>query len=89
MDVIRIIEHRDDFQRSGPPVSEDRRPHPPKRRYQARRCRYSDPEQAAIWKTTQILLNKVIYADGYLNQLFVSFACRLQAAGVRRPCMTK
>jgi cobalamin-dependent methionine synthase I len=28
----------------------------------------SDPEQAEIWKTTQILLNKVIYADGYLNQ---------------------
>ncbi len=27
-----------------------------------------DPDQAAIWKTTQILLNKVIYADGYLNQ---------------------
>lgn len=27
-----------------------------------------DPEQAAIWKTSQILLNKVIYADGYLNQ---------------------
>jgi 5-methyltetrahydrofolate corrinoid/iron sulfur protein methyltransferase len=27
-----------------------------------------DPEQNAIWKTTQILLNKVIYADGYLNQ---------------------
>jgi len=28
----------------------------------------SDPEQAAIWKTAQILLNKVIYADGYLQQ---------------------
>jgi len=28
----------------------------------------SDPEQAAVWKTVQILLNKVIYADGYLNQ---------------------
>jgi cobalamin-dependent methionine synthase I len=28
----------------------------------------SDPQQSAIWKTTQILLNKVIYADGYLNQ---------------------
>jgi len=27
-----------------------------------------DPEQVAIWKTVQILLNKVIYADGYLNQ---------------------
>ncbi|MBI5823577.1 MAG: dihydropteroate synthase [Chloroflexi bacterium] len=26
----------------------------------------SDSEQAAIWKTTQILLNKVIYADSYL-----------------------
>ena len=28
----------------------------------------TDPEQAAIWKTVQILLNKVIYAEGYLNQ---------------------
>jgi cobalamin-dependent methionine synthase I len=28
----------------------------------------TDPDQAAIWKTVQILLNKVIYADGYLNQ---------------------
>jgi len=27
----------------------------------------TDPEQVAIWKTTKILLNKVIYADGYLN----------------------
>ncbi len=28
----------------------------------------SDPEQVTIWKTVQILLNKVIYADGYLQQ---------------------
>jgi 5-methyltetrahydrofolate corrinoid/iron sulfur protein methyltransferase len=28
----------------------------------------NDPEQAAIWKTVQILFNKVIYADGYLGQ---------------------
>lgn len=27
----------------------------------------SDLDQAAIWKTTQILLNKVIYADSYLQ----------------------
>jgi cobalamin-dependent methionine synthase I len=27
----------------------------------------TDPEQAAIWKTVQILLNKVIYADSYLQ----------------------
>ena len=26
-----------------------------------------DPDQVAIWKTIQILLNKVIYADAYLN----------------------
>lgn len=28
----------------------------------------SDPDQVAIWKTIQILLNKVIFADGYLTQ---------------------
>ena len=28
----------------------------------------SDPEQAAIWKTVQVLLYKVIFADGYLSQ---------------------
>jgi 5-methyltetrahydrofolate--homocysteine methyltransferase len=28
----------------------------------------SDPDQAAVWKTVQILLNKIIYADSYLQQ---------------------
>ncbi len=28
----------------------------------------ADPEQMAIWKTVQILLNQVIYADSYLQQ---------------------
>lgn len=28
----------------------------------------TDPEQMAIWQTVQILLNKVIYADSYLQQ---------------------
>ena len=28
----------------------------------------SDPEQRAVWKTVQVLLNKVIYADAYLQQ---------------------
>lgn len=28
----------------------------------------NDPEQVAIWKTVEILLNKVIYADAYLQQ---------------------
>jgi 5-methyltetrahydrofolate corrinoid/iron sulfur protein methyltransferase len=29
---------------------------------------FSDPEQVEIWKTVQVLLNKVIYADSYLEQ---------------------
>jgi 5-methyltetrahydrofolate corrinoid/iron sulfur protein methyltransferase len=29
---------------------------------------FADPAQAAIWKTAEILLNKVIYADAYLQQ---------------------
>jgi 5-methyltetrahydrofolate corrinoid/iron sulfur protein methyltransferase len=28
----------------------------------------SDPEQVAVWKTAQVLLNKIIYADSYLDQ---------------------
>jgi hypothetical protein len=27
----------------------------------------SDPKQAEIWKTVQVLLNKVIYTDSYLR----------------------
>jgi 5-methyltetrahydrofolate corrinoid/iron sulfur protein methyltransferase len=34
---------------------------------QAEDADMGDPEQVAIWKTVQILLNKVIYADGYLD----------------------
>jgi hypothetical protein len=26
-----------------------------------------DPDQAAVWKTVQVLLNKVIYTDQYLR----------------------
>ncbi|MFN2214050.1 MAG: dihydropteroate synthase [Anaerolineales bacterium] len=29
---------------------------------------FSDPEQVDIWKTVQVLLNQVIYADSYLQQ---------------------
>ncbi len=32
----------------------------------------TDPEQVAVWKTVQILLNKVIYADSYLQQDMMS-----------------
>ena len=67
-EVIRIIENRDDSTATGrlylkisdrmeameEPVIQD--------------VDTSDPEQNAIWKTVQILLNKVIYADAYLEQ---------------------
>jgi 5-methyltetrahydrofolate corrinoid/iron sulfur protein methyltransferase len=67
-EVINIIENRDDSTPVGrlylkiadrieameEPLPED--------------ADMSDPEQAAIWKTVQILLNKVIYADSYLEQ---------------------
>ncbi len=29
---------------------------------------HQDPDQLAVWKTAQVLLNKVIYADSYLQQ---------------------
>ena len=29
---------------------------------------WATPSRMAIWKTVQILLNKVIYADAYLGQ---------------------
>jgi cobalamin-dependent methionine synthase I len=35
---------------------------------QAEDVDFSDPEQVEIWKTTQVLLNKVIYAESYLEQ---------------------
>lgn len=67
-ETVRVIEQRDDSTPVGrlylkiadriaameEPLAED--------------VDFSDPEQVAIWKTVQILLNKVIYADGYLAQ---------------------
>jgi cobalamin-dependent methionine synthase I len=66
-DTIRIIEQRDDSTPVGrlylkihdriaameTPVIDD--------------VDMNDPEQVAIWKTVQILLNKVIYAEAYLQ----------------------
>jgi 5-methyltetrahydrofolate corrinoid/iron sulfur protein methyltransferase len=67
MEVIRVIEERDDSDPVGglylkiadriaameEPAIED--------------VDFGDPEQVAIWKTVQILLDKVIYADAYLG----------------------
>ena len=67
-DVIRVIETRDEstpvgrlYLKIADRIAAMEEP-------QMEDVDFSDPEQVAIWKTVQILLNKVIYADGYLNQ---------------------
>ena len=67
-DVVRIIESRDDstavgrlYLKSADRVANMEEP-------SVEDVDLSDPEQARIWKTLQILMNKVIYADGYLAQ---------------------
>lgn len=68
MEVVRIIEERDDSTATSKaylsindkvaamePITPDQ-------------FDLSDPEQNAIWKTVQILMNDVIYADSYLEQ---------------------
>jgi 5-methyltetrahydrofolate corrinoid/iron sulfur protein methyltransferase len=67
-EVIRIIEQRDDstpvgrlYLKIADRIAAMEEP-------QLEDVDMSDPEQVAIWKTIQILLNKVIYADGYLQQ---------------------
>ena len=68
METIRVIEERDDstpvgslYLKIADRVAAMEEPQPED-------VDMSDPEQVAIWKTVQILLNKVIYADGYLQQ---------------------
>jgi 5-methyltetrahydrofolate corrinoid/iron sulfur protein methyltransferase len=67
-EVIRIIEQRDDstpvgrlYLKIADRIEAMEEPQPED-------VDMSDPEQVAIWKTTQILLDKVIFADGYLQQ---------------------
>jgi 5-methyltetrahydrofolate corrinoid/iron sulfur protein methyltransferase len=67
-EVIRIIEERDESTPVGrlyisihDRIAEMEEP-------QLDAVDMDDPEQAAIWKTIQILQNKVIYADSYLQQ---------------------
>src|SRR5512145_1962639 len=63
-EVIRIIENRDEstpvgrlYLKIADRIANMEEP-------QASDVDMNDPEQVAIWKTVQILLNKVIYADG-------------------------
>ncbi len=67
-EVIRIIEHRDDTTPVGRLYLKIADRTNAMEEPQIEDVDMSDPEQVAIWKTIQILLNKVIFADGYLTQ---------------------
>ena len=58
-EVIRWIESNDTSNRIFQRIQENEEP-------QIEDFDLSDPDQKAIWKTTQILQNKIIYADSYL-----------------------
>jgi cobalamin-dependent methionine synthase I len=68
MDVIRIIEERDEKTAVGRFYLKIHDRVAAMEEITADDVDMADPEQVAIWKTIQILLNKVIYADGYLQQ---------------------
>ena len=67
-EVIGVIENRDESTSLGglyikiaDRISEMDEPSPED-------VNFDDPDQVQVWKTVQILLNKVIYADSYLEQ---------------------
>ena len=67
-EMIRIIENRDDSTPVGRLYLKIADRTAAMEELTADDVDFSDPEQVEIWKTVQILLNKVIYADSYLQQ---------------------
>jgi len=67
-EIIRIIEERDDSSATGGLYLKIHDRVAAMEEPELEDVDMGDPEQAAIWKTVQILLNKVIYADSYLQQ---------------------
>ncbi|MCD4687133.1 MAG: dihydropteroate synthase [Anaerolineae bacterium] len=67
MEVIRIIEQRDDSTPVGKLYIKLHDHVAAMEEPTVEGVDMNDPEQAAIWKTVQILLNKIIYADSYLQ----------------------
>ncbi len=67
-EVIRVIEERDDSTSVGKLYLTIHDRVAAMDRPTVEEVDLEDPEQAAIWKTVQILLNDVIYADSYLQQ---------------------
>ena len=68
MEVIRIIEQRDDSSPVGKAYLNVSDKIAAMEEITMDQFDLSDPDQAGIWKTVQILMNHVIYADSYLEQ---------------------
>jgi 5-methyltetrahydrofolate corrinoid/iron sulfur protein methyltransferase len=68
LNIIRIVEERDESTPAGALYVKIHDRIAAMEEPQFSDVDISDPAQAAIWKTVQILLNKVIYADSYLEQ---------------------
>jgi 5-methyltetrahydrofolate corrinoid/iron sulfur protein methyltransferase len=68
LDIVRIVEERDESTPAGALYVKIHDRIAAMEEPQFSDVDMSDPDQAAIWKTVQILLNKVIYADSYLEQ---------------------
>jgi 5-methyltetrahydrofolate corrinoid/iron sulfur protein methyltransferase len=68
LEVIRIVEERDESTPVGALYVKLHDRIAAMEQLEINDVDLSDPEQAKIWKTVQILLNKVIYADSYLEQ---------------------
>ena len=66
-DFIRIVEQRDDSTATGRLLLALYDAVAAQEELSPDAVDFSDPEQVDIWKTVQILLNKVIYADSYLR----------------------
>ena len=67
MDWIRIVEERDESTSLGKLLVKLHDRVEAMEELQPEDVDMSDPEQAEIWKTVQVLLNKVIYTDSYLR----------------------
>jgi 5-methyltetrahydrofolate corrinoid/iron sulfur protein methyltransferase len=66
-EFIRIVKERDDSTAIGRLLLNLHDAVASSDELQAEQVDFSDSEQVAVWKTVQILLNKVIYADSYLR----------------------
>jgi 5-methyltetrahydrofolate corrinoid/iron sulfur protein methyltransferase len=67
MEVIRIVETRDDSTPVGALYLKLFDAVAAVEELQSEQVDMSDPAQVEIWKTTQVLLNRVIYTDSYLR----------------------